>query len=336
MAARSSQAAVLCVPDIAFISLRAQASPSRTLALSRVETRPHAGLHRRGVCQPGLALIHKCAQRPGVGGFGLSRRTKWMPGVDGHAVAMADSAQWTPMSREQPSLFSLPAFAWLSWYSRHVGIDDKAATATRGWFRIDPAACRVVLQGALTAHRLLLNARALGVYGASPSPGKTAATRLHRTGHPGHRRSAPMPCGKRTDAGAVHPDHSDQDRRRPPGRLSRRGPRVRRRPGEASGDPAADGDRGLRRRPDRRRRRPEDASRPGGVPEKPRAHGRHRAVANLLLDHDQRGAGALAHRAPWCNDTPHRVMAAGSADDGKAAPAAAGTHRPRQVPVPRT
>ena len=24
-----------------------------------------------------------------------------------------------------------------------IGIDDKAATATRGWFRIDPAACRV-------------------------------------------------------------------------------------------------------------------------------------------------------------------------------------------------
>ena len=51
-----------------------------------------------------------------------------------------------------------------------IGIDDKAATATRGWFRIDPAACRVVLQGTLTADRILLNARALGVYGASPIP----------------------------------------------------------------------------------------------------------------------------------------------------------------------
>lgn len=51
-----------------------------------------------------------------------------------------------------------------------IGIDDKAATATRGWFRIDPATCRVVVQGALTADRVLLNARALGVYGASPVP----------------------------------------------------------------------------------------------------------------------------------------------------------------------
>jgi len=34
----------------------------------------------------------------------------------------------------------------------------------------DPAACRVVAQGTLTADRILLNARALGVYGSSPIP----------------------------------------------------------------------------------------------------------------------------------------------------------------------
>src|SRR5215472_9466282 len=51
-----------------------------------------------------------------------------------------------------------------------IGIDDKSATATRGWFRIDPATCRVVVQGTLSADRILLHARALGVYGASPIP----------------------------------------------------------------------------------------------------------------------------------------------------------------------
>jgi len=51
-----------------------------------------------------------------------------------------------------------------------IGIDDKTATATRGWFRIDPAACRVVLQGELTADRILLHARALSLYGASTMP----------------------------------------------------------------------------------------------------------------------------------------------------------------------
>ena len=49
-----------------------------------------------------------------------------------------------------------------------IGVDEKTTTATRGWFRIDPAACRVVLQGTLTADRILLHARALGLYGASP------------------------------------------------------------------------------------------------------------------------------------------------------------------------
>jgi uncharacterized membrane protein len=70
-----------------------------------------------------------------------------------------------------------PAFADLKLCNRMsyvveaaIGIDDKAATATRGWFRIDPAGCRVVVQGTLNADRILLNARALPVYGASPIP----------------------------------------------------------------------------------------------------------------------------------------------------------------------
>ena len=72
---------------------------------------------------------------------------------------------------------SAPAYADLKLCNRMsyvveaaIGIDDKSATATRGWFRIDPAACRVVAQGTLTADRILLTARALGVYGSSPIP----------------------------------------------------------------------------------------------------------------------------------------------------------------------
>ncbi len=74
-------------------------------------------------------------------------------------------------------LSAVPAYADLKLCNRMsyvvevaIGIDDKAATATRGWFRIDPAACRVVAQGTLTADRILLHARALGVYGSSPVP----------------------------------------------------------------------------------------------------------------------------------------------------------------------
>jgi uncharacterized membrane protein len=51
-----------------------------------------------------------------------------------------------------------------------IGIDEKAATATRGWFRLEPAGCRVVVQGTLSADRILLNARALSLYGSSPIP----------------------------------------------------------------------------------------------------------------------------------------------------------------------
>jgi uncharacterized membrane protein len=51
-----------------------------------------------------------------------------------------------------------------------IGLDDNGTTATRGWFRLDPAQCKVVAQGTLSAERILLNARALPVYGASPIP----------------------------------------------------------------------------------------------------------------------------------------------------------------------
>jgi len=74
-------------------------------------------------------------------------------------------------------IFSNPAYADLKICNRMsyvveaaIGIDDKNATATRGWFRIDPAGCRVVAQGTLSADRILLHARALPVYGASPIP----------------------------------------------------------------------------------------------------------------------------------------------------------------------
>jgi uncharacterized membrane protein len=51
-----------------------------------------------------------------------------------------------------------------------IGLEDKGAVATRGWFRIDPGQCRTVLQGALAAESVYVHARALPVYGASPLP----------------------------------------------------------------------------------------------------------------------------------------------------------------------
>ena len=47
---------------------------------------------------------------------------------------------------------------------------------------------------------------------------------VHRAGKFRHRRRPPVP--RQPDACALHPDHADADRRRQPGRLSRRGFRI--------------------------------------------------------------------------------------------------------------
>src|SRR5437762_5760168 len=51
-----------------------------------------------------------------------------------------------------------------------LGLEEKDAAATRGWFRVDPGACKSVLQGAITADKVYLHARALAAYGPSPLP----------------------------------------------------------------------------------------------------------------------------------------------------------------------
>ena len=51
-----------------------------------------------------------------------------------------------------------------------IGIDDKAATATRGWFRIDPAACRVVRPGHADRRSDPAQRPRAPVYGSSPIP----------------------------------------------------------------------------------------------------------------------------------------------------------------------
>ena len=109
--------------------------------------------------------------------------TRNKSGHDGHGTARASYSALRSALISLPAavisflVSAVPAYADLKLCNRMsyvvevaIGIDDKAATATRGWFRIDPAACRVVAQGTLTADRILLNARALGVYGSSPIP----------------------------------------------------------------------------------------------------------------------------------------------------------------------
>jgi uncharacterized membrane protein len=46
-----------------------------------------------------------------------------------------------------------------------LGVDSGGTNATRGWFRVDPGQCRLVLHGKIEADRLYVHARALAVYG---------------------------------------------------------------------------------------------------------------------------------------------------------------------------
>src|SRR5258708_36616333 len=46
-----------------------------------------------------------------------------------------------------------------------LGVESGGAQATRGWFRIDPGQCLVVLHGKIEADHLYVHARALAVYG---------------------------------------------------------------------------------------------------------------------------------------------------------------------------
>jgi uncharacterized membrane protein len=51
-----------------------------------------------------------------------------------------------------------------------VALEDNGTAATRGWYRVDPAQCRTVVQGNSGNESVYLHIRALPVYGGSPLP----------------------------------------------------------------------------------------------------------------------------------------------------------------------
>ena len=70
-----------------------------------------------------------------------------------------------------------PAYAELTLCNRTsyrvdaaIGLEKRANVATRGWFRIDPGACRQVVDGALDADMVYVHARTPPVYGSAPLP----------------------------------------------------------------------------------------------------------------------------------------------------------------------
>jgi uncharacterized membrane protein len=197
-----------------------------------------------------------------------------------------------------------------------IGIDDKGATATRGWFRIDPAQCRVVAQGNINADRLLLHARALAVYGASPTPQNgsdtlciaqgnfvIAAARNCRSGQTAAAFSEVKPTldadGHTVAYLAEGAEYDDEQ-----ARLAA----IQRLLVIAGYDAAPiDGVDGPKTQ--------------NALGKFLRDRSLSAETANAPTFFDTMIAAVQApstHGLTWCNDTPHRVMAAIGADDGKA------------------
>jgi uncharacterized membrane protein len=199
-----------------------------------------------------------------------------------------------------------------------IGLDDHGTTATRGWFRIDPAQCRTVLQGSLTAERVLLHARALAVYGASPMPQNGSDNLCIAQGNDSFTIAAARQCrGGQTAASftEIKPTQTDdgnliaylaEDSEYDDDQARLAG--IQRLLGLAGYDTAPiDGVDG---------------------PKTQAALNSFLKSQNLSVDATQaadffstmiaRVQAPSADSLTWCNDTPHMVMAAIATDDGKA------------------
>lgn len=86
-------------------------------------------------------------------------------------------------------LAAIPAHAELTLCNRTsyrveaaIGLEKRANVATRGWFRIDPGACRQVVDGPLDADMVYVHARTPAVYGSAPLPQASHAELCIRDG----------------------------------------------------------------------------------------------------------------------------------------------------------
>lgn len=77
------------------------------------------------------------------------------------ALGLVAALAWTAPAEAQLTLCNRTSFV----LDAALGIEADGATATRGWFRLDPGQCRAVVSGDMAVDHLLLHARALPVYG---------------------------------------------------------------------------------------------------------------------------------------------------------------------------
>ncbi len=96
----------------------------------------------------------------------MSRAIRMTKRINIILIAVAALIALTQPARADPQLCSRMSYV----VEAALAIEDKGATATRGWFRIVPGQCRTVMQGTPPGETLYVHARALPVYGGSPLP----------------------------------------------------------------------------------------------------------------------------------------------------------------------
>jgi uncharacterized membrane protein len=199
-----------------------------------------------------------------------------------------------------------------------LALEEKGAAATRGWFRVDPGACRNVLQGAITADKVYLHARALAAYGPSPLPQAGPRGFLHR-------RRQLRPSRRPRPARAARPSGWCASRRSSRRRPNRGSPAYLGE--EADYDPAQARLAGIQRL---LVIAGYDANPIDGLEGKKTSAALDQFLKDRRLPADAAGGATFfqtmldAVKAAdgvgfsWCNETPHAVMAALGVDDNGA------------------
>ena len=95
-------------------------------------------------------------------------RPKSGPGAIVMAAMLAALAIAAPASSARADLRLCNRMSYVA--DAALALEDKGATATRGWFRIDPGQCSTVLRGELMAEHLYVHVRVPAFYGTSPVP----------------------------------------------------------------------------------------------------------------------------------------------------------------------
>jgi uncharacterized membrane protein len=195
-----------------------------------------------------------------------------------------------------------------------IGLEKRANVTTRGWFRLDPGQCRQMIDGPLDVDMVYLHARAPPIYGSGPSPQTGQADFCIRDGDFEIADARGCPTSQQVRFSAAKPTDSPK------------GPVVNLAE-ESDYDDVQARLAGIQRL---LVIAGYDAAPIDGV-DGPKTQGalsafmKNRGLSSDILQSQNFFSTMIeAVQSPspigltWCNDTPHKIMAAVATDDGKA------------------